>query len=661
MGFRPVIAIAAIGIIALSVSLFFSGTSSTHADGTFGFDPGGSSIKACNSMNGSVGVDVTSPAQDVATAAGVTFLGNPACDDTPLAPDTAYDLTTKFEFASDCVQDNFETGSHSDEAAGCGSYNFSQLATFAPPDFDISPSPGHPDFNASTDPSLGSVVGVSANGATLGLVGNACNSDTTPDFVWYSATVDITDTVSPAAEGSTDRFANLKTDGNSDLLGDSNSLIVTQYPDFLNTLFDPGLNWPGGSTVSGPIQPLARYAGITFVANVQWVPLQIVIFAPGDLGSFDDTGATPAGIAGNATHPFAAWEDGHGYVSVVVLQDPTEVEDFPSSISDFCSPLTNRTLVLGTASDGKVVQKTAAASTGTNQTHAFYLYSKSLRDADGDGIENLLDTCPWDANLDADPRVHAQDPSNAENPGDMIDSVCDPDDDVNEGGVGDFDDDGYKNAQDNCPQVINGTVLSGNTGGAGNINQKQDEQQSLYTSAAPDGGPRTDGIGNPCDSEGGGNDAEADGAFLHDLLGHAVCVDGTDDDDDGWCAGSPTDNDDGNDTVHAGFDIDGDGFTAGSGVEVTIGTNPVAYCPGVAGSHDTWPPDFNASKKVDIIDVGFFRPVFNTSVPPTSPRFDLDANGSISIIDVGAMRPVFNKKCDPAVAGGTFLPATPFP
>jgi len=39
--------------------------------------------------------------------------------------------------------------------------------------------------------------------------------------------------------------------------------------------------------------------------------------------------------------------------------------------------------------------------------------------------------------------------------------------------------------------------------------------------------------------------------------------------------------------------------------------------------------------------------VFNTFVPPSSPRFDLNVDGEIDIVDVGEFRPFFNKSCTP--------------
>ena len=79
-------------------------------------------------------------------------------------------------------------------------------------------------------------------------------------------------------------------------------------------------------------------------------------------------------------------------------------------------------------------------------SYDFWTYASSLLDADGDGYENQIDTCPLDVNMDESPR-EGNGPD-----GDGIDSVCDPDPDV---GNSDLDDDGYMNRGDNCPLVLN--------------------------------------------------------------------------------------------------------------------------------------------------------------------------------------------------------------
>jgi len=94
-----------------------------------------------------------------------------------------------------------------------------------------------------------------------------------------------------------------------------------------------------------------------------------------------------------------------------------------------------------------------------------------------------------------------------------------------------------------------------------------------------------------------------------------------------------------------GQDSDNDGFA--DGIEWYIGTDRLDNCPDNV-SDPAWPPDISNSRKVDIVDVGAFRPVYLSQVGDGkyNKRFDLDADGLINTIDVGAMRPYFNKTCN---------------
>ena len=91
-------------------------------------------------------------------------------------------------------------------------------------------------------------------------------------------------------------------------------------------------------------------------------------------------------------------------------------------------------------------------------------------------------------------------------------------------------------------------------------------------------------------------------------------------------------------------DTDQDGFQ--DNVELYIGTDPYDACPDNPTDH-AWPPDFNNSRKVDIVDEGFFRLVFLSQKGDGKyiKRYDLNADDRINILDVGATRPYFNKTC----------------
>jgi len=100
-------------------------------------------------------------------------------------------------------------------------------------------------------------------------------------------------------------------------------------------------------------------------------------------------------------------------------------------------------------------------------------------------------------------------------------------------------------------------------------------------------------------------------------------------------------------TVPAG-DSDCDGFT--NTAEGAITTNPSAACGFTAGgptTSDSWPADLVESNSINISDVLALKPVFATSVPPTSARLDIVPSGGISISDVLALKPFFSATCTP--------------
>ena len=95
-------------------------------------------------------------------------------------------------------------------------------------------------------------------------------------------------------------------------------------------------------------------------------------------------------------------------------------------------------------------------------------------------------------------------------------------------------------------------------------------------------------------------------------------------------------------------DPDCDGFSTAK--ENDIGTDPSQHCGFTTGgdpSSETWPPDLVESNNINISDVLALKPVFGTSVGPTSPRFDLIPSGGINISDVLALKPVFGQSCTP--------------
>lgn len=102
------------------------------------------------------------------------------------------------------------------------------------------------------------------------------------------------------------------------------------------------------------------------------------------------------------------------------------------------------------------------------------------------------------------------------------------------------------------------------------------------------------------------------------------------------------------DPVTSQGDPDDDGWSTAA--ELLIGTNPDVGCGYTAGgdpASENWPADLIESNSVTISDVLALKPVFNATVPPVSPRYDLAPSGSITISDVLSLKPVFNVSCAP--------------
>lgn len=234
---------------------------------------------------------------------------------------------------------------------------------------------------------------------------------------------------------------------------DANDLedAIDQYPSFLNTLF-PGLT------------PRARSFGWVdaSIATVNRV-VNVLVFEPG-------TNLPGVGPLDPAL----------GYPVVVVAQDPTAPPQ-PSPITDQCSFFSlvrqDRGLTADNfstpANEGGVVYRT---NPDTDGTFTFMDYGMSLRDLDSDGIENGLDSCPFDATPDWDPRISdpVNDPDGDGVPGRddvgqdgeqlLPGSGCDP---APLTAAADIDADGFVNRQDNCPLTSNPSQTDADSDGIG--------------------------------------------------------------------------------------------------------------------------------------------------------------------------------------------------
>ena len=287
-----------------------------------------------------------------------------------------------------------------DFAIPAGDANYEALVTFTPPEFWVAADADVPD---------GARVASLSTVSTLGLLNNVCTTALPVTYTMLDCTTDTADTVSFQ-----DGFA----DANANGLPDA----CDKYPEFLNTMF------PG-------ITPRARYYGQASVAGTP-MSMNLVIFEPG-----------------TALPGLPPLDPSLGYPSVTVLNNPT-TPPLPNAITDFCTPLSSVTTTFGiskdnpstTANEGGYAVRTNPTTSGEYTVTA---YARSMRDADGDGIENDLDTCPFDVN-EGDPRV----PGSGDNDHDGIDNACDPTPDENTG-PGDHDGDNYPNRGDNCPLVFN--------------------------------------------------------------------------------------------------------------------------------------------------------------------------------------------------------------
>jgi hypothetical protein len=124
-----------------------------------------------------------------------------------------------------------------------------------------------------------------------------------------------------------------------------------------------------------------------------------------------------------------------------------------------------------------------------------------------------------------------------------------------------------------------------------------------------------------------------------------ICDNGVDDDGDTLVDEEPDTDYDGVNNCNDDDD-DGDGFS--DALEEYVGTAPLANCPWVVGVHAAWPPDFDNSQDVNILDVLAMKPSFGSSQGEETfaARSDLDASGDVNILDVLSLKPYFSDSCD---------------
>ena len=303
-----------------------------------------------------------------------------------------------------------------------GDVNFAAVVNFIPRDWGV--------VNGADIP-IGMQTGVLDAQSVLGLANGACGTQLPVQFDMLNASINTNDTVpfTDEDDNNTNDFAD-DSDGNGIFDG------IDKYPDFLNRVFK--------DTDSGEIiQPLRRSAGVTPVAGIA-VFLEFLIFPPG----------TKLPTRGSNV-PLPSEEE-LGYPSVTVLQsigDP-DATPAPSIINDFCTPLAtiNRSFGQERDEDGNI--KPDGVKFFVNPQDGKYTWTTvtfGQRDADGDGFENSLDTCPLAPNI-GNPRIT----SDGDTDSDGLDQACDPNDSASGGTNSDQDGDGYQNRNDNCTLVANG-------------------------------------------------------------------------------------------------------------------------------------------------------------------------------------------------------------
>ena len=326
---------------------------------------------------------------------------------------------------TDCVQNSDIESTFIVDWEPSPSAQYTAQVSFTPDEWGVA---------TADDVPIGAVVGQLDAIATLGLINSPCTSTLGPTFVLMNCTVDKSDTVDFDGQF-----------GNAAGIYDG----CTKWPEFLDDLF-PGLT------------PIARMAGFTFLSGVD-LSLNFLIFEPG-------TTPPAPGLP-------ASFSPDLGYVSVSVLNDPGAPLT-PDLITDNCPDLVSATTYYGLTHDHPNTAEDESGYVWRHNpryagTYTFNAFAASIPDADGDNIDNELDTCPHIPCSGNECDVKTGGAPGGDDDNDGLSNACDP---LPDGPPEKFslDGDAWPNRQDNCPLVANEEQADSDFDGIGDACDQDD-------------------------------------------------------------------------------------------------------------------------------------------------------------------------------------------
>ncbi|TMB99912.1 MAG: hypothetical protein E6J42_02075 [Chloroflexi bacterium] len=424
-------------------------------------------------------------------------------------------------YNSDCtVRDNPVTDS-----------NFGGIVSFTPPQWTVP---------QATDVPIGALAGRLVADRTLGVMNNPCKDSVPLGFSLLTASVDTSDTIAPLSLGLIHLMTPLAADANANGIPDGadkyptflNTVFQNAQPrarlfgiskvfglwvavnlvffepgtplasGATQLQFDPALGYPEVSIIQDPTSPSAPSPISDFCAPFL---AQTTV-----LGKTEDNPCSPTPVSGancpnsgvtrqNSDYPFFpcdtgnfADEDGDGAIndgcpqvgahaeSGAECQNNISDDNEDSDVNDGCpqvGDVSEGSRLPGACSAPDEGGCTYRANPATANAYAFGAFLASLRDADGDGIENQLDVCATIPN--ANWNGHQRDLT-LDTDDDGLPDACDPNPtQVSPGSpyvcltgyLGpDEDGDCFSNRQDNCPlvnQLVNNIPTATDSDGDG--------------------------------------------------------------------------------------------------------------------------------------------------------------------------------------------------